>query len=347
MKPILLLLLSPPSWSIAILVLAFNEFKIDALSVPSPPRIILRVCTSPGCRDDGAMSTLDRLLALAPPGVDVVGGACVSLCGSGPVVEVIRDDVAPSSSSSSSSMKKKRVKGGEAVSSLLDEIVATAAIAVAEEGTTAPLEPRMRDRLAGGYELSIEANAAYESREYELAINSYADAIESGRKPAVLLQQAREEAARGVGGGTGATSDDDDDDVDGGGGGYPAGLRWLVDSLKNSCRSRLSLRDVDGARRDAFAATVFSRNSDPDAHECLAEVCAASNDALGEMQGLKSASRLYDRVEREYSVPTPGSDAPTRADAARRRAHAAARRRELGFRIAKLERVLRGMTREA
>jgi hypothetical protein len=106
-------------------------------------------------------------------------------------------------------------------------------------------------------------------------------------------------------------------------GGYPAGLRWLVDSLKNSCRCRLLLRDINGARWDVFAATVFSRNAHPDAHECLAEDCAASRDAVGELQGLNSAVRHYDVVERD----------PGRADAVGRARRAAARKRELGFRI--------------
>jgi hypothetical protein len=323
------------SWSAAFLVLAVHErdMSVDALSAPSPPsRILLRVCTSPGCRDDGAASTLDRLLAVAPPGVDVVAGGCVSLCGSGPVLEILVVDVEGGGvggcvvAASSASKKRKRVKGGEAITSLLDECVATTTVEGAEVGSA--LKPYMRDRLASGYELSIEANAAYASRDYRLAADLYSDAIESGRKPAMLLQEAREAGCSVAGPDGTTTSDDAAVVVDGG---YPAGLRWLVDSLKNSCRCRLLLRDVDGARRDAFAATVFSRNADPDAHECLAEVCAASRDAVGELQGLKSAVRRYDVVERD----------PGRADAAGRASRAAARKRELGFRIAKLERELR------
>jgi len=338
-------ILSQSSWSAAILVLAFHErdMSVDALSAPPPfpSRILLRVCTSPGCRDDGAASTLDRLTALAPPGVDVVAGGCANLCGSGPVLEILVDAVGAGGvgdvvAASSSTKKRTRVKGGEAITSLLDECVAITTVEGAEVGSA--LKPYMRDRLASGYELSIEANVAYASRDYRLAADLYSDAIESGRKPAMLLQEAREAGGSVAGTGGTATSDNAAVVVDGG---YPAGLRWLVDSLKNSCRCRLLLRDVDGARRDAFAATVFSRNADPDAHECLAEVCAASRDAVGELQGLKSAVRRYDVVERENSAPRPGSDAPGRADAAGRASRAAARKRELGFRIAKLERELR------
>jgi hypothetical protein len=128
----------------------------------------------------------------------------------------------------------------------------------------------------------------------------YADAIESGRKPAMLLQEAPE-AGGGGAGPSGTATSNDAAVVDGG---YPAGQRWLVDSLKNPCRCRLLLRNVNGARRYAFAVRVFSRNADPDAHECLAEVCSSSRYAVGELQGLKSAARRYDVVERR--IPRRG-----------------------------------------
>jgi hypothetical protein len=57
----------------------------------------------------------------------------------------------------------------------------------------------------------------------------YADATESGRKPAMLMQEAPEASGGGIGLGSTATSNDAAV-VDGG---YPARLRWLVDSLKN------------------------------------------------------------------------------------------------------------------
>jgi hypothetical protein len=176
--------------------------------------------------------------------------------------------------------------------------------------------------------MSIQADAAFTSKDYQQAIELYSDAIESARKPAMLLEEAREAVLLGPDSTRAIT-----DNI----GGYPVGLKWLVTSLKNSCRSRLVMSDIDGARRDAFAATIFSRNTDADAHECLAEVCAASSDAVGELQGLKSAVRQYDILEQEYSIPMPGSD----AQIARKRSHAAAKKRELGFRINKLEHTLR------
>lgn len=134
----------------------------------------------------------------------------------------------------------------------------------------------------------------------------YADAIENARKPAMLLQEAREASSS-----TMAITENKNY------GEYHTGLRWLVNSLKNPCRSCLVMNDIDGARRDAFAATIFSCNTDADAHEYLAEVCAASSDAVGELQGLKSDVRQYDIY------------APARAEVARNRIRADGRKQEL------------------
>ena len=65
----------------------------SALLSSEPPQCRrLEVCTSPGCVADGAMGTLKKLKALAPPssqtdpGIVVKEGRCASACGSGPVV---------------------------------------------------------------------------------------------------------------------------------------------------------------------------------------------------------------------------------------------------------------------
>ena len=101
------------------------------------------------------MGTLDHLTALAPPCVKVVKGGCVSLCGSGPVVEICDniDDV--------TSTKRKRVKRKAAVS-LLDEFMISV-----ENVTEQPFTSYMRDRLLGGYECFLEANLAFESKQYQ------------------------------------------------------------------------------------------------------------------------------------------------------------------------------------
>lgn len=271
---------------------------------------VLRVCTSPACKDDGAVSTLHRLVALAPPCTNVVKGGCTSLCGSGPIVEICDniDDV--------QSVKRKRVNH-EAVIQLLDEFMEK----------DSDFTPFLRDRLLQGYDLYTEANIAFESKQYELAMELYEEAIQNGRKPAIALQEAREKY----------TTEDNKESTEG----YPDSIDWVVTTFRNSCKCKLELGDIDGARRDAFAATVFSKNNDAASHVCLADVCKESGDTIGEYQAVKAAIEQYEIVEEKRSRPMPGIDAVGRAESARIRNHAEEQKRELGFRLAKLDKLLK------
>ena len=212
------------------------------------------------------------------------------------------------------SVKRRRIKD-DALIGLLDEFFETEQV----------FAPHLRDRLLDGYSSYIKANEAYEARQYQLAVELYEEALQNGRKPAMALQEAREKYSI-----VGEMAAD---------GNYPMSLDWIVQTFRNSCRSRLELSDVDGARRDAFAATVFSKNNDAASHECLADVCSQTGDAIGEYQAVKAAIEQYDKVEERYSVPE--KDAVTRAEAAKIRANAETRKRELGFRLAKLDRQLK------
>ena len=234
-----------------------------------------------------------------------VTGGCTSLCGSGPIVELC-DHV-----DDTQSTKRKRIKD-EALINLLDEFT--------EEDSD--FTPYMRNRLLDGYKCYIEANEAFELKNYHSAIELYEEAIQNGRKPAMSLQQAREEYTKSI-----CKSSER----------YPASLDWIVITFRNSCKSRLHLGDIDGARRDAFAATVFSQNNDAASHECLADVCKESGDKIGEYQAVKAAIEQHWVVEQIYSRPMPGIDAVGRAEAAKIRSNAEERKRELGFRLAKLE----------
>jgi len=235
-------------------------------------------------------------------------GGCVSLCGSGPVVEILPDG--EDNVMTISSVKRKKVKG-DVLLSLLDVL--------SDKDTD--ISSSMRQRLIMGYEQSLEAKAAYEAKDYQSAVQLYEEAIQIGRNPAMALEEAR------------SSLGNNHDSI--------KGINWLVDSFRNSCRARLALKDIDGARRDAFAATVFSQNMDADSHMCLAEVCRASSDTLGELQATKAAIEQYQRLEDEYSKPLPGKDAVARAEAAKIKNNASTLKRELGFRLVKLERELK------
>lgn len=284
---------------------------VNSLS-SSPNKKVLRVCQSPGCIADGAVDTLDSLSALSPPSIQVCKGPCISLCGSGPVVEVCNIE-------DTTSIKKKRIKGSKSILALLNELKRD------EEDGDEIMKQYMFDRLVMGYELAQEANdIMYKAKDYKKSIELYEDAIQNGRKPAMILQEARQSA----------NIDNEEYNY--------RGIDWLVSAFKNSCRARLMLKDVDNARRDAFASTIFSQNMDPDAHECLAEVCLASTDKMGELQAIKAAIGQYERLEEELSKPLPGADAPARAEAAKKKSYVSGRKRELGFRIVKLELELKG-----
>lgn len=319
-----------------------NALTTPATPPAAPPeKVVIKVCQSPGCLNDGAKSTLEALTALAPPGVTVEAGGCVSLCGSGPVVEAL----------SSKNKKFKKVKDGEKWVSLLDEYAPlpppvpgqVVGSSSSSKGGPPIVTSYMRDRLLGGYEIHLEANEAYAAKEYQKAVDLYDDAIQGGRKMALALQEARDHVLSASSSNDDEEVSDGDGDGDGDGGeGYPPALEWLVTSFRNSCRARLALKDTDGARRDAFAATVFTLNTDAEAHECLAEVCAASGDAIGERQAVKAAIGRWEVVEEECSRPMPGEDAVGRAANAKRKRDAEMRKRELGFRLRRLERELSG-----
>jgi tetratricopeptide (TPR) repeat protein len=302
---------TPLAKGLTTLLLATTSPSSSPSSSSSPK--VLRVCTSPACKDDGAISTYDRLTALAPPCLTVIKGGCTSLCGSGPIVELC-DTV-----DAVQSIKRKRVKD-DVLTNLLNELLINC------KETEDVFPSRMYNRLIDGYNSHILGNAAYQSKDYKSAIDFYEEAIQNGRKPALALQEARD---------TYTTTQTDEEEE-----GYPPSLEWLITTFQNSCQARLSLNDIDGARRDAFASIVFSRNKNAISHECLANVCHASGDGMGEYQAVKAAIKEYDRL----LVKKPcmdGRDAVGRAEDARVRRNAEERRRELGFRLDRLERELK------
>lgn len=222
------------------------------------------------------------------------------------------------------SIKRKKVKG-DALINLLNEMQPF------NDESEDVFPPRMRQRLIDGYNSYIQANEAYASKDYESALELYEEAIQNGRKPAMALQEAREKYYATTSSSSAAVIEE----------GFHPSLNWLVTTFKNCCRARLLLGDIDGARRDAFASTVFSQNKDADSHECLAMVCQASGDVMGEYQAVKAAMEQYALVEERCSRPMSGMDAVGRAEAAMERRNAEMRKGELGFRLGTLERELK------
>jgi hypothetical protein len=96
------------------------------------------------------------------------------------------------------------------------------------------------------------------------------------------------------------------------------GLRWLINARQQEATARLNIGDVDGAISSAQSACELSQNSSIDAFEALQEAYAAKGDAERELNILHS---LFALPEREKMTTIQSN-----------------KRRQLGFRMAKLER---------
>lgn len=122
--------------------------------------VVYQVCMSPGCLADGARHTYDKLVALAPPHVQVQAGSCHSLCGNGPVVDAHQ--------------KRLRKVSGPKVLDLLQQ----------ERGVV--------PELVEGYDLVLEGDAAFAKAQYDEAIALYSRAVQVSFRAALDWQAARE-----------------------------------------------------------------------------------------------------------------------------------------------------------
>ena len=124
--------------------------------------------------------------------------------------------------------------------------------------------------------LSIARDITEEAKEKLLdngnekeAIALYEDAMIFGRKSALALHEV------------GANEAND-------------AMDWLVSIYRSSALVRLNIGDIEGARKDAWGACMFSQSMDIPSQECMAEVCKASGDNIGHVQALKRIIELHD-----------------------------------------------------
>jgi hypothetical protein len=106
----------------------------------------------------------------------------------------------------------------------------------------------------------------------EEAVRLYEDAMIFGRKAALALHE-------------------DGADIDG----DLSPLDWLIALYRNSSLTRIKLQDIDGARKDAWGACLYSQNEDIASLECLAKVCEAGEDDMGQLMALKNILQLDDK----------------------------------------------------
>ena len=224
------------------------------------------VCTSPGCLADGARETINKMQALAPPGVIVKPGDCCSLCGNGPIVMKTGGKYVS---------KNKNVKSDS--NKLLDLLTTTDG-----EGSNPPLE--IPEKVIQGYDLSVQARGAYDKGLYREADELYERAIDTAFRPAMEVQAIREKS-----------KSDNLSRM-----GIPVGLLWLVNARQNQASARLALGDVDGAVLAAQASCNLARNRCPKALEVLAEVYQKKGDLRSELQAIKN---MFDLPVDETKLP--------------------------------------------
>jgi tetratricopeptide (TPR) repeat protein len=263
------------------------------------------VCLSPGCIADGASQTLEKLQALAPPNVIVKAGSCSSLCGNGPVLDVhsssgADDDDPPNKNKKVVTKKHRKVSGAK----ILDLLESND-----EDGSGSKGPP---EALIEGYDLVLQADDLFtKSKDYAQAVQLYEKALAIAFRPAMDLQTARDQMQKGEDLSSSATK-------------QPTGLQWLIRARCNEATCKLQLDDVGGALFAAQGACNLSRNTSAESLIVLSQVYQQKRDAAAELQALQTLFALP--VDEETKLSFAESFAQQN------------QRRELGFRLAKLER---------
>jgi hypothetical protein len=147
----------------------------------------------------------------------------------------------------------------------------TAILLTASSNDKSPLE----QRLSMCYDYAKEANEFVEKGQYTDAVPLYEQAINMGRKPALAFHEQQQQQQQ-VDMPSKSTST----------------LEWLIQLYCSSCRTRLKVDDVQGARGEAWAACVYSQNQNVECLKCMLQVCEASDDVLGQIQTLQQILEL-------------------------------------------------------
>ena len=283
-----------------------------------PPCRRLEVCTSPGCVADGALSTLAKLRALAPPpplqddggnpssqvsaGIIVKEGRCASACGSGPVVMETSGPIARNEDGSDASttadirVVHKWIKD-EALIRLLE------GGGDRDDGDDV-IDLQISEEIIKGYGLYEQANDMVKLKRRHTAETAqfYQEAIDIAAKTVLST----------------ITLDDDAEFI------LPPNVEWVVDCYRKLATSKMATFDRDGALEAAQMACDITKSKDIESLEVMAEVCKAKVDNEGELAALRKIFELNEKKGSNEEVPRD----------------VALRRREQGFRLASLERTL-------
>ena len=273
--------------------------------------IIYEVCLSPGCVADGAQATLERMQALAPPHVVVQAGTCSSLCGNGPVV--LQDNNQDVTKKKPTTHRK--VKHDKILQLLYpppqEQVVADPgpppALPLNDVRRMHPPKPTITtivkseppQALIQGYNLVLEADQAFEKKDYQTALQLYEKAVQVSFSTAIDLQRQREKQQS--------------DSL--------SGLTWLIRARRRQAQSCLELGQYQDAVLAAQAACNLSRNTCAACFQVLARIYQAQENVVGELQAIQKMLALQQQHQDEMSVAEQNGQ------------------REWKFRLAKLERI--------
>jgi hypothetical protein len=128
--------------------------------------------------------------------------------------------------------------------------------------------------LQMAFDIVEEANELASQKEYEQASKTYREGLHLGRSRVLKLQDEDP-----------STNKDD----------FTLAFDWLVASYCASSACQLQAGNLNGARSDAWAACVFTQNTNIQALQAMLKVCQESTDKFGELSTLKSILALSSR----------------------------------------------------
>ena len=149
---------------------------------------------------------------------------------------------------------------------------------------------RWQQSLADARDISTAAAAAAATGKTEEAVRLYQDAMIFGRKAALALHEhcsSVDDVDHDSDSSSSTTDKHNEGDVE-------SPLDWLVALYRDSALTRIQMNDVEGARKDAWGACLYSQNTDISSLECLANVCEAGGDDMGRLMALKNIIQLDD-----------------------------------------------------
>lgn len=137
---------------------------------------------------------------------------------------------------------------------------------------------QLQMRLQMGYEAADEARSLLEDKQYQQASSAFMDALNLGRKPALALQEFNIEAK---------DEENNNNNL------QEEALQWLINVCCESAQLNLNhLDNLDNARKDAWAACVFSQYQNLEPLQCMQQVCQQGKDLMGEFQACQQLLNL-------------------------------------------------------